>query len=297
MYAGDTELATALQRAKTLHLDTPPMQTTSDSMAPSTNGMAANAAAAPRPGAFVVLARRAAEFLAQPNGPQAAVLEIGGWDTHANQANANGLRQLDVGLAALRSGLAASGTWARTVVVVASEFGREVAVNGTLGTDHGTGGVAPAATSFGRCGCCAAEALLQAFGAVLIAESPVEGTERYVPSLSRDLQDQAIRKAERRPGPEALQRRHHDITVLKGQLGMRAQHFDRRRDLRRLALVDRLEHPRRFGEDEVGNPCAGSDERLRRRELAWIVANQQSKQDVRVNRAHVVGACACGWPP
>ena len=27
-------------------------------------------------------------------------------------------------------------------VVVATEFGREVAVNGTLGTDHGTGGVA-----------------------------------------------------------------------------------------------------------------------------------------------------------
>ena len=88
-----------------------------------------------------------AEFLAQPNGPQAAVLELGGWDTHANQANPNGalaaaLRQLDLGLAALRAGLVAGGAWERTVVVVASEFGREVAVNGTLGTDHGTGGVA-----------------------------------------------------------------------------------------------------------------------------------------------------------
>ena len=45
---------------------------------------------AARRGAFVALSRRAAEFLAQPNGPQAAVLEIGGWDTHANQANPNG---------------------------------------------------------------------------------------------------------------------------------------------------------------------------------------------------------------
>ena len=106
--------------------------------------MAANS---PRPGAFVALAQRAAEFLAQAKGPQAAVLEIGGWDTHANQANPNGplaggLRQLDLGLGALRNGLGGNGAWSRTVVVVVSEFGREVAVNGTLGTDHGTGGIA-----------------------------------------------------------------------------------------------------------------------------------------------------------
>jgi len=139
MYAGDRALATALERARALHLDAP---------MPAGDGMAmAQGNAAPRPGAFVVLAARAAEFLAQPVGPQAAVLEIGGWDTHANQANpngglANGLRQLDAGLAALRNALDASGAWRRTVVVVATEFGREVAVNGTLGTDHGSGGVA-----------------------------------------------------------------------------------------------------------------------------------------------------------
>ena len=138
MYAGDPALSAALERARMLRTDSPTLQ----EAAPS--AMAANGV---RPGAFVTLARRAAEFLAQPNGPQAAVLEIGGWDTHANQANPNGplaagLRQLDLGLAALRDGLAGGGAWNRTVVVVASEFGREVAVNGTLGTDHGTGGVA-----------------------------------------------------------------------------------------------------------------------------------------------------------
>ena len=137
MYAGDPALAAALDRARRLHLDTPPMP--DDSI-----GMAANGV---RPGAFVALAQRAAEFLVQPTGPQAAVLEIGGWDTHANQAATNGalaggLRQLDAGLSALRTGLVNGGAWGRTVVVVTSEFGREVAVNGTLGTDHGTGGVA-----------------------------------------------------------------------------------------------------------------------------------------------------------
>jgi len=140
MYAADPALATALERARSLHLDSPlPDSTPATAMAMAPAGA--------RPGGFAGLARRAADFIGQPNGPQAAVLELGGWDTHANQANPNGalansLRQLDAGLAALRAGLVASDTWARTVVVVASEFGREVAVNGTLGTDHGTGGVA-----------------------------------------------------------------------------------------------------------------------------------------------------------
>ena len=140
MYGTDPALATALQRAKSLHFD--------GAMPAEMNAMSGKGMANPgRAGNFTVLGQRAAEFLAQPNGPQAAVLELGGFDSHANQANPNGalsntLRQLDAGLAALREGLLASGTWGRTVVVVATEFGREVAVNGTLGTDHGTGGAA-----------------------------------------------------------------------------------------------------------------------------------------------------------
>jgi uncharacterized protein (DUF1501 family) len=138
MYGNDAALAMALQRAKTLHFD---------GAMPADMNDAAGQGMAGRGGNFTLLAERAAEFLAQPNGPQAAVLELGGFDSHANQANPNAalsntLRQLDAGLAALREGLLASGTWGRTVVVVATEFGREVAINGTLGTDHGTGGAA-----------------------------------------------------------------------------------------------------------------------------------------------------------
>nr|WP_316644387.1 DUF1501 domain-containing protein [uncultured Roseateles sp.] len=134
LYADDAALGTALARAQGLRERT------------DMSAMAAGGGGA----GFVLLARRAAEFLAQPQGPQAAVLELGGWDTHANQAAPNGaltqnLRTLDAGLAALREGLMQApgqGTWARTVVVVASEFGREVQINGTQGTDHGSGGVA-----------------------------------------------------------------------------------------------------------------------------------------------------------
>ncbi len=140
LYGNDAALATALQRAKALHFDgaMPSDMNTINGKAMGSTG---------RGGNFTLLSQRATEFLAQPNGPQAAVLELGGFDSHANQSNLNGalsntLRQLDAGLSALREGLLASGTWARTVVVVATEFGREVAVNGTLGTDHGSGGAA-----------------------------------------------------------------------------------------------------------------------------------------------------------
>ena len=138
MYANDPALAKSLERARALHLDiTMPVELTADSMKVGARGG----------GNFTLLATRAAEFLAAADGPQAAVLEMNGWDTHANQANPNGplanyLGQLDTGLAALRAGLLPSGTWERTVVVVATEFGREVAVNGTLGTDHGSGAAA-----------------------------------------------------------------------------------------------------------------------------------------------------------
>jgi uncharacterized protein (DUF1501 family) len=88
------------------------------------------------------LGQLAARFLAQPAGPRIAMLETNGWDTHSAQAPrlAAQLKNLDAMIAALRDGLGA--TWDRTVVVVATEFGRTAAVNGTGGTDHGTGSVA-----------------------------------------------------------------------------------------------------------------------------------------------------------
>lgn len=73
------------------------------------------------------------------------MLDTTGWDTHANEGGAQGqlatrLGALDAGLRALKEALGAA--WSRSVVVLATEFGRTAAVNGTRGTDHGTATVA-----------------------------------------------------------------------------------------------------------------------------------------------------------
>ena len=96
----------------------------------------------PNRNAFPALAGAAGKLLAAADGPRLAALEIGGWDTHSAQSArlAGPLGELDAGLVALKSGLGAA--WAQTAVLVITEFGRTVRVNGTRGTDHGTGTVA-----------------------------------------------------------------------------------------------------------------------------------------------------------
>jgi uncharacterized protein (DUF1501 family) len=95
--------------------------------------------------AIDVVGGAAGKFLAAADGPRIAVIEGGGWDTHANQGAergqlANRLHSLDQGLESLR--LALGEAWRRSAILVVTEFGRTVAVNGTRGTDHGTAGCA-----------------------------------------------------------------------------------------------------------------------------------------------------------
>jgi uncharacterized protein (DUF1501 family) len=94
------------------------------------------------PRSITPIAQIAARFLKDDGGPIAAVMEFGGWDTHANQGIeqgplARGLSSLDDGLEAFK--LEMGPAWANTVVIIATEFGRTVAPNGANGTDHGTG--------------------------------------------------------------------------------------------------------------------------------------------------------------
>jgi len=91
---------------------------------------------------LVGLAHQAGKFLSDPQGPRVAWLEAGGWDTHTQQVGRLGrlLPSLDEALAALRNALGQH--WKSTSVLVMTEFGRSAVLNGSGGTDHGTGGVA-----------------------------------------------------------------------------------------------------------------------------------------------------------
>jgi uncharacterized protein (DUF1501 family) len=107
-----------------------------------TEAVLAGMAQPPNRMAFPALAAAAGRLLAAPDGPRLAALEAEGWDTHAHQPQrlAAALKPLDQGLAALKAGL--GDAWSRTAVLLVTEFGRTVRMNGTLGTDHGTGTVA-----------------------------------------------------------------------------------------------------------------------------------------------------------
>ena len=93
------------------------------------------------PNGMEQMATGAARLLAQPEGPRIAALAFDGWDTHAQELPrlSRLLGGLDVALASFEKEMGPA--WKDTVVVAMTEFGRTAHVNGTQGTDHGTGTV------------------------------------------------------------------------------------------------------------------------------------------------------------
>jgi uncharacterized protein (DUF1501 family) len=94
---------------------------------------------------FAESAGTAAKFMARPDGPRIGALAFDGWDTHANEGVLDGrlaalLGALDGAIAAIETNM--GDAWQETAVAVITEFGRTARINGTDGTDHGTGTVA-----------------------------------------------------------------------------------------------------------------------------------------------------------
>jgi uncharacterized protein (DUF1501 family) len=94
---------------------------------------------------FAEAAGTAARILAKPDGPRVGAVGFVGWDTHINEGAAAGqlanlLGALDGAVAAIETNMGEA--WRETVVAIVTEFGRTARINGTDGTDHGTGTVA-----------------------------------------------------------------------------------------------------------------------------------------------------------
>jgi uncharacterized protein (DUF1501 family) len=94
---------------------------------------------------FAESAGAAAKFMARPDGPRVGALAFDGWDTHVDEGADKGqlaalLGALDGALGAVESQMGEA--WRETVVTIVTEFGRTAKINGTNGTDHGTGTIA-----------------------------------------------------------------------------------------------------------------------------------------------------------
>lgn len=91
------------------------------------------------PSGMEQMARGAARLIAHSEGPRVAALAFEGWDTHAQETDrlAKLLTGLDNALAAFEQELGP--VWKDTAILVVTEFGRTARINGTEGTDHGTG--------------------------------------------------------------------------------------------------------------------------------------------------------------
>jgi uncharacterized protein (DUF1501 family) len=136
--------ADLVARVRRLYAQTDPRLDASLDAAAQANAAAAGMAGAGAD-AFSTLMTAAAKFLAEPDGACVAMVESTGWDTHANQVGPYGvlnrnLMALDAGIDALATSMGAQ--WSRTVILVMTEFGRTVAMNGTAGSDHGTASAA-----------------------------------------------------------------------------------------------------------------------------------------------------------
>src|SRR6185295_9473275 len=134
MYSGTDSLSVAYQQGQYAHARL---------MSDLQQDMSEAAGGAPSPVGFAQDVAHFCKMVRKDPTIQVGFFALSGWDTHVREGGphgilANHLRQLAQGLGGFRSGLGEDG-YAKTVILVISEFGRTARENGNAGTDHGHG--------------------------------------------------------------------------------------------------------------------------------------------------------------
>lgn len=145
LYAGNDALSERFRSGAQSRMQTVETLSAAGDMAPQEDAraremQAANNGAAPAAASLLQDSRHLATLMRADRRLRLGFLSAGGWDTHANQGDhrgvlANNLAALAATLVQLRRTFSEPDD----VVLVASEFGRTSAENGSRGTDHGHG--------------------------------------------------------------------------------------------------------------------------------------------------------------
>lgn len=136
MYSGSDSLSVAYRQGQSAHARL---------MSDLEQDMTEAAGGAPSPVGFAQDAEHFCKLARKDPTIQMGFFALSGWDTHVREggtrgALANHLRLLGEGLAVFPKNLGSDG-YAKTVILVLSEFGRTARENGNAGTDHGHGNV------------------------------------------------------------------------------------------------------------------------------------------------------------
>ncbi len=140
LYAGDEKLSNAMLEGANNRMSTAAMLRPTGGAMSAEQQAANNGAGSPQ--GLALDAKHLGMLMRQNRQLKIGFLSSGGWDTHINQGNVTGLlannfTNLSNTLMQLREAF----NEPNDVVMVASEFGRTCAENGTRGTDHGHGNV------------------------------------------------------------------------------------------------------------------------------------------------------------
>ena len=140
LYAGDEKLANAMLEGANNRMSTAAMLRPTGGAMSAEQQAANNGAGSPQ--GLALDAKHLGMLMRQNRQLKIGFLSSGGWETHINHGNVTGLlannfTTLSNTLMQLREAF----NEPKDVVMVASEFGRTCAENGTRGTDHGHGNV------------------------------------------------------------------------------------------------------------------------------------------------------------